>query len=93
MSNEKNVCSRSWSGLRSTTITLKNPHDKLVTVSDCGNVACNWPFVEDSPIYVPAQESVDVTLNDFPGDDYCYCTDGCPGIQPFDTNPKTVIIT
>lgn len=94
MGDEKNLCSSGWHGDHGTTIRLVNNNKNDVTVNDCGNPSCSWPFSSPpSPFTVPANGYRDATLQNTPGNDYCYCTSACPGEKVFDTNPKTVIIS
>ena len=86
----KNVCGHEpLNAGRGTTVTLENHSSTPVTVSDCGNIDCPWPFSSpSSPFTIPAKSSRDAVLREIAGS-YCYCTEGCER----DTNPKTVIIS
>ena len=73
-----------------------NANGNSVTVNDCHDAKCQFPFSSPSPGFsVPAQVgsnpgTIQATLKNVPGT-YCYCTVGCGKKE--DTNPKTVIIS
>jgi hypothetical protein len=98
MSDEKNVCSSGWHGVHGTTIILENHNSNPVTVDDCNDPLCLFPFSSPAPGFkVPAKVgstpgTTPATLQNIPGT-YCYCTEGCPDGGREDTNPKTVIIS
>jgi len=97
MSDNKNVCSSGWHGVHGSTVTLENYSTTAVTVNDCGNPACPFPFSSPPPGFsVPAKTgsnpgTTQATLKSTAGT-YCYCTSGCHDKKE-DTNPKTVIIS
>lgn len=98
MSHKRNVCSSGWHGVHGSTITLENFTSNPVTVNDCGDPNCSFPFSSPpSGFSVPPKVgsnpgTKDAILQDVPGN-YCYCTVNCPGDDKDGTNPKTVIIT
>jgi hypothetical protein len=98
MSDKKNVCSSGWHGAHGSTVTLENHNNNPVTVYDCGDPLCPFPFSSPpSGFSVPGKVgsnpgTTQATLQNATGT-HCYCTDGCPASVKEDTNPKTVIIS
>src|SRR5579863_1308821 len=98
MSDNRNVCSSGWIGAKGSTITLENHNTNSVTVNDCGDPLCPFPFSSPPPGFtVPGKQGSNpgtrqATLVDATGK-HCYCTVGCPNSPKQDTNPKTVIIS
>lgn len=96
MSDQKNVCSSGWHGVHGSTVTLENHNANPVTVNDCHDPKCQFPFSSPNPGFsVPGQVgsnpgTIQATLKSTPGT-YCYCTIGCGKKE--NTNPKTVIIS
>lgn len=87
-----NVCNSGWHGNANEVFDFTNPYNNDCTVLSAGST---WPFVQASPITVPAKgaggpSSVTCQLANLANGTYTYSVTGCP--QPEGGMPKDVII-
>ena len=79
MAKQVNVCD-SWNGAAQTNFDFKNSNTQAATVSAASGQT--WPFVESSPITVPASDGsgpgkISCQLANLPDGTYFYLVDGC----------------